>query len=239
MAIDTPNAPSTEQEIDPFDLTIGAIKAEDAPPFLGGLVVDYQEPNPYEGKEGTKLWVVGIRPVTWQVKNETGYITNKISPSTRKKTKYMDFVEGIQTVFPTEARTLKPGRGGLVGLVAWFQTKTGGSGKFEYKVTVPVKRATEEEIAQFKALPALPENPGQPQASGATPSGFEWTEERVGLAVGILDGHSEGDGTVTKAAMKLEDADLRNQITSGRAADYLQKAGFLAEAEDGKLAKAS
>jgi len=236
MAIDQTTETQELTAFDTLDIGFGE-KPPEEPPYLAIFTVDTRKPDLY--KPGREQWVIGWRPVTWQLHNASGQIFQYLSGSSKANSKFMTFYEAVSQYVPElKQKGAKVGTGGLVGEVCWMQKKHVGKGQYAFDVTVPVKRATAEEKAQARALPPLPENPGQPAPVGQAAADFEWTEERIQRAVKIIAGKNEAQKTV--AAMQIEDDDqLRSMITSDKATEYLLANGHLIEGEDGSLALAS
>jgi hypothetical protein len=193
------------------EIRVGDKLSNESAPFLGVVTVDQWE----EGKYGTQ-WHLAVRPVEFSLQGETGAFHTYYGASTRKRSKMGAFLAGARAVSALDGKRL--GHGEMIGLTCWwvrrdisFGKDDEGEERIASGVLVPVKSATDEELARA----------GSP-SEAATPADPEWTDEEIQAVLAVLDGKRPSEAQVAAAKARLS-PELKNAIFSGHAIEYLTR----------------
>ncbi len=167
-------------------------------PFTGIVVADEIIPN--EWSEDGLQWHFAVRPLEFQLGGTTGCFHERANNSTSDNSKLAAYLNGFKKALQREdlERLKQIGTGSLVGVVCQFQRQDLKFGGKAVRMTLPIGKATPEQVAAAHALPPLTGNPSWAQGEGSTPAAYEppapkeFTPEQLSEVLTKIDGLGRG-----------------------------------------------
>lgn len=223
-------APAVDFNPDLLDISINPdILSDDSAEFLGVVTIDQWEP----GKFGPQ-WHLGVRPVHYQLKGESGAFQTWYSPSTKKNSKMgaaIKAMAGLPSVFTKDT---KIGRQQLIGKVCHWVRRDMQFGKDQSGeritaegVLIPTREATAEEVGEAtNALSGI---------VAVEPASPEYTDEDVEALVALLEGKTSQEAQIAAGRARGLTGELKNAILSGQALSSLLERGVVVVQSDGRI----
>lgn len=208
----------------------------DSAPFLGVVVIDEYQPN--RAKDGWE-WHLGVRPVDFALRSDDNPFRcfhANAGISVKKNSKMGAMLEAFGTT-RGKGKT-KVGKNELLGYTAIFVRRTltwsnrDGS-SIEARVIIPVRAATDEELARATNLDQS-QGPSAVPTVAPAPAPAELSDEALQAILAVIDGKTAQEFQMAAITSGLA-PDLMSLVLSGKALEILKGKGLVAIGPDGKV----